>query len=107
MTDKIFWNTETINKHNKLTKNRLKAGFAGDAVDKNKTGTCAYILATHNGIFFLASSIKNIQHNVGVIKRYLFAVTVFDGGVVLGNEKILGKLDGKGRFPCDERCWVK
>jgi len=74
-------------------------GIAGcDRVDEQEAFTRSHILLAHGTIFFLSSSIKNIEKGYFVVNYALLAIRVFNGGIILIHEMTLDKLDSQSRL---------
>ena len=59
-----------------------KGCAGGDAVDEDEAFSVADPLVSEGGVFFLAGGVEDFEHAGLGVDDDLFAVGVFDGGVV-------------------------
>jgi len=74
---------------------RLEAGLCYDTVHNKETLSRFHILITEGPKFFLPGCVHDIQRTGSAVYFYLFHVTVFNGGVILGQEGALYEHYGK------------
>lgn len=58
----------------------------GDAVDQDETFAVPDPLVAQSGVFFLTGGVENLEHAGLPIYHDLFAIRVFNRGIVLGRE---------------------
>ncbi len=61
----------------------LEGSSGGDIVDEEEALSGSHVLIAHCRVFFLASSIQNIQQTNFVVDDQLLAIGIFDSGIIL------------------------
>lgn len=84
----LFWRAQTCH--------GLESVPVGDTVHKQKAGARPNVLGTHDAVFLLPGRVQDVENKGLVVEGYLFAVAVFDGGVIVPDEVVLCELDREG-----------